>query len=223
MTTLRHPRVAPLLADLFAKAKASDQALHDELDRLDPAERAGLLQTGDYRALYARVRDFYLAVSPETATLLYLLARASRAGRIVEFGTSFGLSTLHLAAALRDNGGGLVIGTEFEPAKLRQAQAHLDAAGLADLVELRAGDALDSLSRDLPDRIDLVLLDGAKPLYGPVLDLLQARLAPGAVIVADNADDSPDYLARVRAPTGGYMSIPLAVDVELSLWLGAAA
>lgn len=223
MTTLHDPKVAPLLADLFAKARASDQALHDELNRLDPAERAGLLQTDDYRALYARTRDFYLAVAPETATLLYLLARASRARVVVEFGTSFGLSTLHLAAALRDNGGGIVIGTEFEPAKRRQAQANLEAAGLADLVELRAGDALDSLSRDLPDRIDLVLLDGAKPLYGPILSLLQPHLTPGAVIVADNADDSPDYLARVRAPAGGYMSIPVGPDVELSLWLGAAA
>jgi len=62
-----------------------------------------------------------------------------------------------------------------------------------------------------------VLLDGAKALYPDILDLFEDRLKPGAIIVADNADDSPDYLARVRAPGSGYMSIPFAEDVELSV------
>lgn len=80
----------------------------------------------------------------------------------MEFGTSFGVSTLHLAAALRDNGGGRVISTEFEPTKVARARANLCAAGLHDLVEIRVGDALETLARDLPEEIDLVLLDGAK-------------------------------------------------------------
>jgi predicted O-methyltransferase YrrM len=158
-------------------------------------------------------------VSPETGILLYMLARATGARAIVEFGTSFGVSTLHLAAALRDNGGGRLIGTEFEPSKVVHARENLAAAGLSDLVEIREGDALETLARDLPDTIDLVLLDGAKPLYPRILSLIESRLREGALIVADNADWCPDYLARVRSPAGGYLSVPFAADVELSMKL----
>jgi len=64
------------------------------------------------------------------------------------------------------------------------------------------------------------LLDGAKALYPEVLNLLESRLRPGALIVADNADYSPEYLERVRAPASGYLSVPFAEDVELSMRLG---
>jgi predicted O-methyltransferase YrrM len=83
-----------------------------------------------------------------------------------------------------------------------------------------AGDALETLARDLPDTIDLVLLDGAKPLYPRVLALIEKRLRTGALIVADNADWCPEYLGRVRSPAGGYLSVPFAADVELSMRLG---
>ena len=149
-----------------------------------------------------------------------MLARSCQARSIVEFGTSFGISTLHLAAALRDNGGGRVIGSEFEASKVLRAQANLNAAGLADLVEIREGDALQTLARDLPQRIDLLLLDGAKALYPEILALVESRLRPGALIVADNADHSPEYLARVRDIGNGYLSVPFAEDVELSMRLG---
>jgi predicted O-methyltransferase YrrM len=88
------------------------------------------------------------------------------------------------------------------------------------MVEIREGDALETLSVDLPEKIDLVLLDGAKSLYPEILGLLESRLKPSALIVADNADMSPDYLKRVRAPASGYMSVPFAEDVELSMRIG---
>lgn len=171
----------------------------------------------EYRDLYTRLKDAPLAVSRETGHLLYMLARSSRAKVIVEFGTSFGISTLHLAAGLRDNGGGRLITSEFEPSKAVRARDNLRDGGLIDLVEIREGDALKTLSKDLPDQIDLVLLDGAKALYPEILDLIEDRLKPGAIIVADNADFSPDYLARVRKQGGGYMSTPFAEDVELTV------
>jgi len=121
---------------------------------------------------------------------------------------------------LRDNGGGRLITTEFEPGKVVQAREHLKAGGVLDLVEIREGDALKTLSANLPESIDLVLLDGAKALYPEVLNLLESRLRPGALIVADNADYSPEYLERVRAPASGYLSVPFAEDVELSIRLG---
>lgn len=86
-------------------------------------------------------------------------------------------------------------------------------------MEVREGDALETLSKDLPDRIDLLLLDGAKALYPEILSLVESRLRPGALVIADNADLSPDYLERVRAPACGYMSTPFGDDVELSMRL----
>jgi predicted O-methyltransferase YrrM len=121
---------------------------------------------------------------------------------------------------LRDNGGGHLITSEFEPSKAARARHNLTAGGLIDLVEIREGDALQTLSIDLPETIDLLLLDGAKSLYPEILNLVESRLRPGAIIVADNADHSPDYLAHVRSPANGYMSTPFAEDVEMSVRMG---
>ncbi|MHC4045381.1 O-methyltransferase [Bradyrhizobium sp. 23AC] len=218
MTTPTITSLAPLLDRLFDAAEAANDATGAAVADLSDADRARLMRSKtDYRDLYGRLKDAPLAVSRETGHLLYMLARGSRARVIVEFGTSFGISTLHLAAGLRDNGGGHLITSEFEPSKAARARENLIAGGLIDLVEIREGDALKTLSADLPAMIDLVLLDGAKALYPEILDLLEGHLGPGAIIVADNADDSPDYLARVRAPGSGYMSTPFAEDVELSV------
>ena len=220
MTTLTTAPVAPLLQRLFAEADEAAPALRAMAAGLPAGELARLMRSKtDYVEFYGHLKDQPLPVSRETGALLYMLARNAGAWTIVEFGTSFGLSTLHLAAALRDNGGGRLVTCEFEPSKVERARANLVAAGLDDLVEIRVGDALQTLCEDLPDAIDLVLLDGAKGLYLDVLALLESRLRPGALIVADNADDSPEYLARVRSPDGGYLSTPFGEDVELSMRL----
>jgi predicted O-methyltransferase YrrM len=221
MTTLTTPPISKLLERLFADAEAADAVLEEGGGPLSAEEFTRLTTTtSDYRALYSRMKDVYLPVSRETGTLLYLLARSSRAHSIVEYGTSFGLSALHLGAALRDNGGGRLIGSEFEPSKIARARANIAAAGLSDLVEIREGDALETLARDLPEVIDLVLLDGAKALYPKVLSLLAPRLRAGALIIADNADYCPEYLAMVRSPASGYLSVPFAGDVELTMRTG---
>jgi predicted O-methyltransferase YrrM len=223
-TTLTTAPLAPLLDRLFteAEAPASPQA-RAALAQLTPQERGRLSAStaeADYRRFYSLAKDDYLAVSRETARLLYMLARSAGARSVVEFGTSFGISTLHLAAGLRDNGGGRIITTEFEASKAGRARENFTAGGLADLIEIREGDALQTLARDLPSRIDLVLLDGAKALYPAVLALLEEHLKPGALIVADNADRSPEYLQRVRPAASGYTSVPFADDVELSMRTG---
>lgn len=224
MTTLTTAPLAPLLDRMFAEAEApASPQVRAALAQLTPEERRRLSASTDepdYRTFYGLAREDYLAVSRDTARLLYMLVRAAGARSIVEFGTSFGISTLHLAAGLRDNGGGRIITTEFEPSKAARARENFTAGGLADLIELREGDALRTLARDLPGRIDLVLLDGAKGLYPTVLALLEEHLKPGALIVADNADRSPDYLRRVRSAADGYTSVPFAEDVELSMRTG---
>jgi predicted O-methyltransferase YrrM len=221
MNTLTTAPLAPLLDRLFADDEASRETLHASLAQIPAEQRTAMMSSKtDYRALYADMKHAPLAVSRGTGTLLYMLARTMDARSIVEFGTSFGISTLHLAAALRDNGGGLLITSEFEPSKAVRARANIEAGGLADLVEIREGDALETLARDLPEQIDLVLLDGAKGLYPEIIALLEPRLRTGALVLADNADWSQEYLAMVRSPIKGYLSVPFAEDVELSMRLG---
>lgn len=217
MTTLTQAPLASLLDRLFNQAETAPRSAAANLPR-DERERLMRSKT-DYLNLYGRLKDLWLPVSRDTGTLLYMLARGIGARHVVEFGTSFGISTLHLAAALRDNGGGRLITSEFEPSKVAKARAHLEEGGFADLVEIREGDALETLAVDLPDAIDLVLLDGAKALYADILALLESRLRSGAFVIADNTNYCPDYLARVRAQGGGYMSVPIGDDVELSIRL----
>ena len=83
---------------------------------------------GDSREFFARAKHLHMAVSPRTGTLLYMLARTRRARVVVEFGTSFGVSLLHLAAAVKDNGGGVVIGTEYEPGKVEATRRAVEVA-----------------------------------------------------------------------------------------------
>src|ERR1700729_216016 len=206
MTTLATAPLDALLDRLFSEAEAPPSPeFRAALSQASPDERLP-----DYLRFYSRAKSAYLAVSRDTAQLLYMLVRSTGAREVVEFGTSFGISTLHLAAGLRDNGGGRIITTEFEPSKAARARENFTAGGLADLIELREGDALQTLARDLPGQIDLVLLDGAKGLYPAILALLEEHLKPGALIVADNADRSPDYLRRVRSAAGGHTSVPFA-------------
>jgi len=183
----------------------------DDLRRLGIAERypAGVGRLGAAEQADA-YQELYIPVSPEGGRLLYALIRAARPATVVEFGTSFGISTIHLAAAVRDNGTGHVVSTELHAAKVARARANLAEAGLADLVTIIEGDARETLA-DLPGPVGFVLLDGWKDLYLPVLRLLEPRLAPGALVVADDtismATQMTDYLSYVRDPARGYLSV----------------
>jgi predicted O-methyltransferase YrrM len=161
----------------------------------------------NYRENASENVERFLAVSPLYGRFLYMTARACKATRIVEFGTSMGISTIYLAAALRDNGGGHLISSELQPDKVARAGANLNAAGLDDLVDIREGDALETLTR-LEGEVDLLLLDGAMTLYLPVLKLVQPRLKSGAAVLAENAFE-PGYLDYVRDPANGYLSLSL--------------
>jgi predicted O-methyltransferase YrrM len=133
-----------------------------------------------------RMGECYLAVSRDEGRLLYLLARAGKAKHIVEFGASFGVSTVYLAAAARDNGGTLLT-TEAHPGKCAAVRATLAAAGLDGVTTLLEGDARETL-RDAQSGIDFLFLDGWKGMYLPVFELLRAKLADGALIAADNIE-----------------------------------
>lgn len=159
-----------------------------------------------------RIKDLFVALSPKQGTLAYMIARSIGAKRIVEFGTSFGISTIYLSAAVRDNGGGTVIGTELQPTKLERARTHLEEAGLADIAEIRAGDARETLA-DPGDSVDMVLLDGAKQLYLDMLRILEPRLHTGSVVLADNVlifrTALRPYVDHMQDPANGYRSVTL--------------
>lgn len=148
-----------------------------------------------------------------------MLARSTLARSILEFGTSFGVSTIYLAAALRDNGGGRIITTEFEPGKAARARENLLEAGLMGLVEIREGDALETLASQLPDTLDLVLLDGAKALYRDILERVEACLHPGSLVLADDAHHGPEYVHSMRSNPQQYLSVALAGNLEMSMRL----
>jgi predicted O-methyltransferase YrrM len=156
--------------------------------------------------------DLSISISAEQGMFAYLVARSIGARRIVEFGTSFGVSAIYLASAIRDNGGGIVIGSEFIDSKAERARANILEAGLADSVEIRVGDARGTLA-DPGGEIDLLLIDGSKDLYLPVLKMLAPRLRQGGVVLADNVL-SPfikrtlaEYVAYMQDDRNGFASV----------------
>ncbi len=215
--TLITPRTAGVLARLFAAAQAQEAAEPD--DSTPPVPRKDLTA----QELADAWQDEYMPVSAAGGRLLYALTRAIRPQTVVEFGTSFGISTIFLAAGLTDNGTGQIYSTELSTAKVRAARENLREAGLDGPVTVLAGDARETLA-EVPGPVGLVLLDGWKDLYVPVLQLLEGRLAPGALVIADDTSfpSVKDYLAYVRDPAHGYetVSFPVEDGMELSSWTG---
>ena len=156
--------------------------------------------------------DFYLPVTPEAGRLLYALVRATRPSTVVEFGMSLGISAIHLASAVRDNGTGRVVTTELSAAKVATAKKTFAETGLDDLITVLEGDALTTLA-DVDTPVEFVLLDGWKELYLPVIKLLEPRLSAGALVIADNTsmDGLRPYLDHVHDPGNGYVSVHFPV------------
>ncbi|KRE62445.1 class I SAM-dependent methyltransferase [Nostocoides sp. Soil756] len=166
--------------------------------------------------------DKYVALDREKAELCYLLCRMRGARRVVEAGTSYGVSTLYLAAAVRDNGGGVVVGTEREPGKVAQARAHLEEAGLADLVDLREGDLRETLRPD-DGPVDLLLLDIWVPMVAATLALVAPRIPVGGFLVADNTvarrEDYAALFEFLDDPANGFTTttLPMPDGLELAV------
>jgi len=176
------------------------------------------------------VRDKLVALDPKKCELCYLLCRALRARRVVEFGTSFGVSTIYLAAAVRDKlrdfgGDETVIGTEIEPTKADVARQNLADAGLAEFVDIRLGDATQTL-KDVGGPADFLLLDSWIPLVRPVIDVMAPQLRAGAIVLCDNVElfeqQYRDFTSFVREPSNGFRSVLLSHEggVEMSVKLG---
>jgi predicted O-methyltransferase YrrM len=214
-TTLQQPRVADTLHRMYAEAQDQMSLLRER--------RPNMSASSTVKERADAMSEFYIPVTPESGRLLYALVRATKPATIVEFGMSFGISALHLASGVRDNGTGRVVTTEISEPKIAAAQQTFSDTGLDDLITVLEGDALTTLA-ELDGPVDFVLLDGWKELYLPVIKLLEPKLSPGALVIADNTEsaDTRPYLDYVHGGESGYVSFNFAVrdsdSMELSCY-----
>jgi predicted O-methyltransferase YrrM len=218
---LNDPKLDSMLVDLHLASKAQDGAI----ERYYFHERTGPWLGMEPRD-HAFMADKLAALDREKAEFCYMVCRAIGARRVVEVGTSFGVSTLYLAAAVRDNGGGLVFAAENEPIKVKQAGANFAAAGLSSFIELHEADVIEAC-KDFAAPIDFVLFDIWSHVVGPALDVLLPRLRAGAVICTDNTAGErsrENYAALfeiLENPAYGFrtMTVPFEGGFELSMKL----
>jgi predicted O-methyltransferase YrrM len=217
MGILRDPELERLLARLHARSDAQRTAISAPSAALDGHDAAPVDDA-------ARVKQFrsdkMVALDRNKAEFCYQLCRTNNARRIVEIGTSYGVSTLYLAAAVRDNiraggGSGRVIGTEYEPEKAKAALEHFAEAGLGDIIDLRVGDLRNTL-RHIDGPVDFVLIDIWISMARPALDLVAPHLGPGAIVICDNTGQSradyADYFAFINDPSNGFRTMTLPFD-----------
>jgi len=222
MSVLQDPQLEQLLNDLHSRSDEQIAAM-----RLWQAQRGNDAHPPTAEEIKEFRSDKLVALDTDKAELCYQLCRASNARRIVEAGTSFGVSTLYLAAAVRDNvragaGGGVVIGTEYEPAKAATARAHFEQAGLSRFIDLREGDLRETLLQ-IDGPVDFMLVDIWIAMARPALELVTPQLRPGAMVVCDNTaqhrSEYADYFAFLEDPANGFrtMTLPFAGGLELSV------
>ncbi len=209
-SVLNDPQLDGLLAGLHQASKAQDEAI----ERYFFHERTGPWNGMEPRD-YAFMADKLEALHQDKAEFCYILCRAIGARRIFEAGTSFGVSTLYLAAAVRDNGGGAVIGTEHEPQKAKAARAHFAEAELTEFIDLREGDLRETL-KHLHGPIDFVLVDIWTEMARPAIELIAPHLRIGAVVCADNTGGFREpyrrYFDFVEDPANGFRTMTLPFE-----------
>jgi predicted O-methyltransferase YrrM len=225
MGVLHDPDLESLLAKLHAKSDEQTQAIREHYDERDGA----VGRSPDAQAALSRafLSDKLYALDRDKAEFCYQLCRAKNARWIVEIGTSYGVSTLYLAAAIRDNiraagGDGLVTGTEYEPEKANAARAHFEDAGLTRFIDLREGDLRETLKK-IDGPVDFMLVDIWIPMARPALELVAPHLRLGAIVACDNtAKDRAayaEYFAFINDPDNGFrtMTLPFGGGLEMSV------
>ena len=224
MSFSNDPKLDAVLDRLHAQSSGQNEAMGQYF-----ATRAREEGNRDWREFDERTHRFMadklVALDRDKAELCYSLCRALRAKRVVEAGTSYGVSTLYLAAAVRDNvradgGQGVVIGTEYEPEKARAARSHFAEAGLSEWIDLREGDLRETL-KDVRGPIDFMLLDIWTPMAAPALERVLPALRRGAVLIADNTEQFraqyADFFALVNDPKNGFRTLTLPYEGGLEL------
>ena len=219
---LNDPKLEALLDRLHSQ---SDAEVDDTDAYFERREREGSINSADYcdDDTHRFLADKLVALDRDKGEFCYQLCRALRATRVIEAGTSFGISTLYLAAAVRDNQveNGVVIGTEHEPSKVRAALENFREAGLSEFIELREGDLRQTL-QDVGGPVDFMLVD-IWDVALPALQQVSPCLRTGAIVVCDNttesADEYRDYFKFVNEPSNRFrtMTVPFQGGFELTV------
>ncbi len=214
MSVIGDPQLEGLLDGLHTRSDVQTAALEGfDRDKATASE------------LKAFLSDKLVALDRDKAEFCYQLCRATDARRIVEIGTSYGVSTLYLAAAVRDNirtggGAGVVVATEYEPAKAKAARAHFEQAGLGDFIDLREGDLRETL-RGIEAPVDFMLVDIWIRMARPALEIVTPHLRRGAIVICDNTArfraDYADYFAFLASSGFRTMTLPFDGGLELSI------
>ncbi|MDP4665331.1 MAG: class I SAM-dependent methyltransferase [Flavobacteriales bacterium] len=154
----------------------------------------------------------YLPISQEQGEYLHQLICEKNFKSIVEFGTSFGISTLYLAEAVKQTDG-KVITTEIVPEKCRQANSTFEKAGLDNYISLLEGDALETL-KQVNQPVDLLMLDGWKELYLPVFRMLEPFFHKNTLVFVDNTNMKgvKHFVKEISKETEKYLIKPLRFD-----------
>jgi len=212
---LNDPKLEVLLERLHALSDAQTSEVNLAFDRRE--EVISIDQEGFYDDdLRNFLADKWVALDRDKATFCYLLCRSLNASRIVEAGTSFGVSTLYLAAAVRDNqvDNGLVIGTENEPTKVEIARKNFQEAGLSEYIELREGDLRQTL-QDITGPVDFLLVDIWEVAL-QALELVSPHLRSGAIVACDNTEvdiaEYHDYFKFIKNPMNRFRTMTLPFD-----------
>jgi len=221
---LNDPKLEALLDRLHTQSDVQINETDAYFERRDN-ENSIDEENSDDQDMHHFLSDKMVALDRNKAEFCYLLCRSLRAGRVVEAGTSFGVSTLYLAAAVRDNQieNGVVIGTEFEPNKIDIARANFEQAGLSGFIELREGDLRETL-QDIHGPVDFMLVD-IWEVAQPALELVSPHLRPGAIVACDNtmvdANEYRDYFEFVNDPRNRFrtMTVPFTGGFELTVRL----
>lgn len=175
MITTQQNQITATLNELFEDAK------YDILKMMKGATKSVFrpMQPTDFK-------DAYLSISRKQGEDLKRLIKEKNIKNIVEFGTSFGISTLFLAQGVLETEGHIIT-TELIESKAQKAIQNFEKAGVNDLIEIRIGDALENLkNHDKP--IDLLVLDGWKDLYLPLFQMLKSNFHANTFIYVDNAE-----------------------------------
>ena len=210
-SVLNDSKLDAMLSGLHATGKVHDE----EIERYFFHERTGPWNGMEPRD-HAFMADKLVALQRDKAEFCYVTCRAIGARRIVEAGTSFGISTLYLAAAVRDNGGGVVFGAENVPEKVKGARANFEGAGLSSFIDLREADLVEACqSFDGP--IDFVLFDTAGEVVRLMLEILLPRLRPGTVLCTDNTGSGREkgyakLFEILDDPANGFRTMTLPFD-----------
>ena len=159
------------------------------------------------------------ALNRQSAELLYMIVRTSKAKNILEIGTSHGVSTIWLAWAVSHNNG-IVTTIEIDSETAEKARSNFRKTGLDHIIKIVVADAREHV-KTLNGKFDLVFLDTTKTDYLHYLEHLSSQIPRGGIILVDNAishaDQVRDYIRRLPQLGFRTITIPTGAGMEFSV------